>query len=69
MQFKYDSFNVECSVSETAGRYLGQATITRPASLDLEGSGTKSGYLRSFDSEAQALEFARFWAESWCDTH
>jgi len=43
MQFKYNSFNVECSVSETAGRYLGQATITRPASLDLEGSGTRSG--------------------------
>jgi hypothetical protein len=69
MQFKYNSFNVECSVSETAGRYLGQATISRPPSLGLEGSGVKSGYLRSFDSEAQALGFARFWAEKWCDTH
>jgi len=29
MQFKYDSFNVECSVSETAGRYL----VTKELSL------------------------------------
>jgi len=69
VQFKYNSFNVECSSSETAGRYLGHATISRPASPELEGSGIKSGYLRSFDSEAQALGFARSWAERWCDTH
>jgi hypothetical protein len=69
MHFKYDSFNVECCVSQTAGGFLGQATISRPASVGLEASGTKSGYLRSFDTEALALGFARFWAEKWCDSH
>lgn len=69
MQFKYNSFNVECLVSKTAGRYLGQATIWRPATPEIEGSGIESGYLRSFDSEAKAIGFARTWAENWCDTH
>src|SRR5471032_1397103 len=51
------------------GTLFRTSTISRPASPELEGSGIKSGYLRSFDSEAQALGFARSWAERWCDTH
>jgi hypothetical protein len=69
VRFKYNSFNIECLASQTAGRYLGQASIWRPATPTLEGSGIESGYLRSFDSEAQALGFAQSWAEKWCDRH
>jgi hypothetical protein len=54
---------------ETTGRYLAHETINRPASPEREVSGTKSGYLRSFDSEAQALTFARSWAKKWSDTY
>jgi hypothetical protein len=69
MQIHYNSFNIECSVSLSNGKYLGYATIARLPTGDSNGKAVKSGYLQSFLTEENALGHALHWAKRWCDEH
>jgi hypothetical protein len=67
MQTRYNSFNIECSVSLSNGKYLGQATIARLPVGNSKGKAVRSGYLQSFLTEENALGHALHWAMRWCD--
>ena len=66
MQFEHRGFSIECSVEVVGLDYVGQAVISRLAT-DEQGKAFMSGSLRSFPAQAQAIGYARFWAEMWCD--
>ena len=66
MHFEHRGFSIECSVEVVGLDYVGQAVISRLAT-DEQGKAFMSGSLRSFPAQAQAIGYARFWAEMWCD--
>jgi hypothetical protein len=67
MRFQHRSFNIECSSTDSDAGFIGQAIIWRmPADTEPEGA-FRSGDLSPFPTNAQAIGFARFWAEIWCD--
>jgi len=67
MRFHHRMFNIECSATAGGAGFIGQAIIWR-APPDAEPEGAfRSGDLSSFPTHAQAIGFARFWAEIWCD--
>jgi hypothetical protein len=65
MLFEHRGFSIECSVEVVGPDYTGQAVISRLVTD--EGKAFMSGPLRSFPTQAQAIGYARFWAEMWCD--
>jgi hypothetical protein len=67
MQFEHRGFSIECSVEVVGLDYVGQAVISRLAADEVQGNAFISGSLRSFPTPAQAIGYARFWAEMWCD--
>jgi hypothetical protein len=67
MLFQHRSFNIECSTNILDGNYVGRAAISRLPTDQNEEIAFKSRYLKSFPTEQQALDYARFWAERWCD--
>jgi hypothetical protein len=67
MRFQHRSFNIECSAMDSGAGFIGQAIIWRmPPDTEPEGA-FRSGDLSPFPTKAQAIGFARFWAEIWCD--
>jgi hypothetical protein len=67
MQFQHCGFNIECSVDNVGVNYVGQVVISRMVVDAEQGKAFKSGFLQAFPSQAQAIRYARFWAEMWCD--
>jgi len=67
MHFQHRGFSIECTTSRVGPKFVGEATISRLSTGDEDERPFKSGYLTSFQSEGQALEYARLWAEMWCD--
>jgi hypothetical protein len=67
MQFEHRGFSIECSVEVVGLDYVGEAAISRLATDEVRGHAFMSGSLRSFPTRAQAIGYARFWAEMWCD--
>jgi hypothetical protein len=67
MQFQYRGFNIECSVDSAGVNYVGQVVISRLAIRDDQGKAFQSGSLQAFPTRDQAIGYARFWAEMWCD--
>jgi hypothetical protein len=67
MHFEHRGFSIECSVEVVGPDYVGQAIISHLAFDEEQGKAFKSGSLRSFPTQAQAIGYARFWAEMWCD--
>jgi hypothetical protein len=67
MQFQHRGFTIECSVDTAGVSYVGQVVISRLAP-DMENARAfRSGSLRAFPTRTQAIGYARFWAEMWCD--
>jgi hypothetical protein len=67
MRFQHRMFNIECSATAGGDGFIAQAIIWR-VTPDVEPKGAfKSGDLSSFPTHSQAIGFARFWAEIWCD--
>jgi hypothetical protein len=67
MQFQHQGFNIECSVDSTGLNYVGWVVISRVVTDKEQGAAFKSGFLQAFPTQAQAIGYARFWAEMWCD--
>jgi hypothetical protein len=67
MQFEHRGFTIECSVEVVGLDFVGQAVISRLATDEEKGKAFMSGPLRAFPTQAQAIGYARFWAEIWCD--
>ena len=67
MQFEHRGFTIECSVEVVGLDYVGQAVISRLATDEEKGKAFMSDSLRAFPTQAQAIGYARFWAEMWCD--
>ena len=67
MRFQHRMFNIECSATDGVVGFIGEAIIWRaPPDAKPEGA-FRSGNLSSFPTYVQAIGFARFWAEIWCD--
>jgi hypothetical protein len=67
MQFQHRGFNIECSVDNSGINFVGQVVISRLMAEEDYGEAFKSGSLQAFPTRAQAIGYARFWAEMWCD--
>ena len=67
MHFEYRGFNIECSATDGGAGFTGIATIYRPLANGVDREVFTSGSLRSFPTFLQAVDYARVWAEIWCD--
>ncbi|WP_208866441.1 hypothetical protein [Paraburkholderia lacunae] len=68
MQYEYGGWTIDATPDFSLGKFFARATLTR-ASPDPE-AGTKMHEGRDlawFDSESEAIEFARQWAITWID--
>ncbi len=63
MHFEHRGFSIECSVEVVGLDYVGQAVISHLATDEEQGKAFMSGSLRPFPTQAQAIGYARFWAE------
>ena len=67
MLFQHRAFNIECSATEGGAGFIGHAIIWRVPLDALPLDAFRSGDLSPFPTHVQAIGFARFWAEIWCD--
>jgi hypothetical protein len=67
MHFEYRGFNIECSATDGGAGFVGIATIYQASADGEDRKVFTSGLLRSFPTFLQAVDYARVWAEIWCD--
>ena len=67
MRFQHHGFNIDCLVERLSAGFIGRVMISRSIDIDTANPLFESDSLKSFSTEAQALGYARFWAEMWCD--
>ncbi len=66
MRFEYRGFNIECAALLGGAGFAGRASVWR-VSNDRD-EPFESGTLKLFPTSLQAINYARVWAEIWCDT-
>jgi hypothetical protein len=67
MRFQHHGFDIDCRVETLPAGFIGRVMISRSTSIDTADLLFESDSLKAFSTEAQALGYARFWAEIWCD--
>jgi hypothetical protein len=67
MQFQYRGFKIECTAQAQDNGYIGNATVWFECTRDDERTLFESGSLKSFPTSLRAIDYARVWAEMWCD--
>jgi hypothetical protein len=67
MHFEYRGFKIEGATTDGGAGFIGIATIYQPSADGGDRKMFTSGSLTSFPTHLQAVNFARVWAEIWCD--
>jgi hypothetical protein len=67
MHFQHHGFNIDCLIERLPVGFIGKVMISRSVDIDKVNFLFESDSLKSFSTEAQALGYARYWAEMWCD--
>jgi hypothetical protein len=67
MKFVYRGFNIECFAEQVGTNFVSHATISRVSSSLQPGSSYETGYFPSFPTQVKAFDYARNFAEMWCD--
>jgi hypothetical protein len=67
MHFEYRGFKIECATTAGGAGFIGTVTIWQ-ATADDEGRKVFTcDSPGSFPTQLQAVDYARVWAEMWCD--
>jgi len=67
MHFEYRGFKIECATTAGGAGFIGTVTIWQ-ATADDEGRKVfPCDSPGSFPTQLQAVDYARVWAEMWCD--
>jgi hypothetical protein len=67
MLFEYRGFNIECATTLGSDGFVASATIWQAPAANIDRVEFTSGSLMSFSTQLQAVDYARVWAEMWCD--
>jgi len=67
MHFEYRGFEIECATTVGGAGFIGIVTIWHAPADDENHKVFTSDSPRSFPTQLQAVDYARVWAEMWCD--
>ena len=66
MQFEYRGFNIECAAVPGDGNYAGSVSVWRVSNGGDDPFNSCTS--KPFPTPLQAINYARVWAEIWCDS-
>ena len=67
MHFEFRGFNIECATTVGGAGFIGTVTVWQTPADDEHRKVFTSDSPRSFPTQLQAVDYARVWAEMWCD--